>query len=266
MRFGFVVLVTCIVWCFPADAHAQVTAEFQARIRTPLENQDVVQVLDEIKRACAAAENREATVAEREQKAREGLDCVRMHSTVAMASAKPETTFRIQQVVSALAEQRAYELRVVQAEQEFMGFKWGVGFGFSHSRNKDGLVEDADLVNNVVQIKSDITTRPRAVLEFHKYFWCNKKSELRGCGPFVALATASDKLLSGVAFGGMYGFRTKRDESDGFSIGAGAILDGGVKTLADGFVPGAPPPNGETTVRFVTKARWSFIVLMTRTF
>jgi hypothetical protein len=105
-------------------------------------------------------------------------------------------------------------------------------------------------------------------MEFHKYFWCNdnRKIGTKGCGPFVAVAATSDDLLSGVGMGLMYGRKTSAQDSDGFSVGLGVLLDDSVKDLADGFSRNEAAPEGETAVRFETKARWSTLLFVTRTF
>ena len=144
-----------------------------------------------------------------------------------------------------------------------MGLKWGLGFGWSVS--KDDAVNDADIVNGVVREKSNLKQQPRIILEFHKYIGCNSTGT-RGCGPFVAVAASNDNILSGVGGGVMYGFKEKAGDSSGFSIGLGAMLDAKVKDLADGFVEGSAPPDGETSIRYVEESRWSLLLFATRTF
>ena len=65
----------------------------------------------------------------------------------------------------------------------------------------------------------------------------------------------------------MCGWKSKDEtKGSGFSVGAGLILDGDVKSLGKGFEENKPPPGTETTVRFETKARGSWVVFFTRTF
>jgi hypothetical protein len=106
------------------------------------------------------------------------------------------------------------------------------------------------------------------VLEFHRYFWCNddRKQLDRGCGPFVAVAASDEDVLAGIGIGFMYGRKSSPDDTEGFSVGIGVILDGNVKDLADGFKENAPPPGTETAVRFEEKSRWSALIIVTRTF
>jgi len=78
---------------------------------------------------------------------------------------------------------------------------------------------------------------------------------------------ASDsKVLSGVGLGVMYGLKTAPSDTEGFSIGLGAVLDADVKGLGDGFKLKEAPPAGETSIRFITKSRWSMVLFVTRTF
>ena len=153
---------------------------------------------------------------------------------------------------------------------KFYGLNWGIGFGFSIGR--DDFIESAEIVDGVVRVTKDNTQQPRAVFEFHKYFGCKlgrlaTESHMSGCGPFVAVAGSGDDLLSGVGLGLMYGLKSKDPgESDGFSIGIGAILDRDVKSLASGFTQDLAAPPGSSSVLLEEKSRWSWLVFVTRTF
>lgn len=154
-----------------------------------------------------------------------------------------------------------------QADKSFLGLKWGVGLGYSFG--DEDFIDQAELVDDVIRVTDDKTDQARVLLEFHKYFWCNNQNQSAetGCGPFVAVAAASNDLLKGVGVGFMYGWRGDNEKSsDGFSVGIGAILDNDVKSLADGFSANEPLPSGETGIRYETKARWSAILFVTRTF
>lgn len=157
------------------------------------------------------------------------------------------------------------EAKIFNSQVEFMGLNWGVGFGISVGFGD--AIDDAEIVNGIVRVKSDKKQQPRAIFEFHHYFSCNRNHPLtQGCGPFLAVAATEDKLLSGVGIGFMYGLKAKEDSSEGFSIGLGAILDGKVKNLGKGFKANEAPPSGETAVRFEEKARWSALLFVSRTF
>ncbi len=167
---------------------------------------------------------------------------------------------------NALAEAQDQDDRN-QADESFLGLKWGVGLGYSFG--DEDFIEQAELVDGVIRVTDDQTDQARVLLEFHKYFWCNNqhKSAETGCGPFVAVAASSDDLLKGVGIGFMYGWRGHDEKaSDGFSVGIGAILDNDVRSLADGFDANQPLPSGETEIRYETKSRWSAILFVTRTF
>ncbi len=153
-----------------------------------------------------------------------------------------------------------------EAEEQFLGLRWGVGLGFPVSA--DANVDDAEIVGGTVRVKSDQKEQPRALLEYHKYFWCNKGNKLgtRGCGPFIAAAATDAKLLSGVGIGFMYGMKAAATDTDGFSVAIGVVLDANVKDLGDGFSANEAPPAGETSVRFITKSRLSTLLFVTRTF
>lgn len=160
------------------------------------------------------------------------------------------------------------ERKRVNASIDFLGLSWGLGFGFSWS--EDDAVDEATIVNGIVRASSNKKEQPRLVLEFHRFmpWFCNadRTDEDFGCGPFVAVASKSEDLLGGVGMGWMWGFKSKPSDSAGFSVGVGAILDGDVKDLADGFEDGKPAPSGENEVRFVEESRWSALVFVTRTF
>lgn len=186
-------------------------------------------------------------------------------SLVALAP-DAESRERINKLLKPYVDESLKLKQVADSESEFMGMTWGVGFGYSFG--SDDAIDDAEIINGIVRVKSEKKEQPRMLLEFHQFFWCNnnKMDGTKGCGPFVAVAATSDKLLSGVGMGFMYGRKAKAESSEGFSVGIGAILDGKVRDLADGFVQNQAPPTGETVVRFVEKSRWSGLLFVTRTF
>jgi hypothetical protein len=171
----------------------------------------------------------------------------------------------------ALVRQADEGQREVTNQQDFLGWSWGVGFGVGvadHDR-----VDQADIVNNVVRVSKDSSQQARAFLEYHWFpeRWQGESARaaddtiVRGHGPFVAVSSRDDKLLSGVGVGWMFAFRDK-NKSEGFGIALGAILDNDVPNLADGFEDGQPPPNGETAIRMESKSRVSYVLFFTRSF
>jgi hypothetical protein len=160
-------------------------------------------------------------------------------------------------------EQRA---KIAESESEFLGLKWGIGLGLS--RAWASTVDEAEVSGGIVRATSERSELPRVVLEYHKYLWCNKGGRVgtRGCGPFVAAAATDKKFLSGVGLGLMYGVKARAEESEGFSVGLGAILDGSVKSLGEGVVVNAAPPSGESAVRYETRGRWATLLFVSRSF
>lgn len=194
---------------------------------------------------------------------------------VCLESAQAIGATKMTDGVQGLLMSQAFKVQIEQAKAEeeqrksevdFMGLSFGLGFGYSFGGGE--RVDKAVIVDNVVRSESTREDQPRAIFEFHKYFWCNKGRKIgtRGCGPFVGIAATQEEALSGVAMGLMYGMKVNATDPDGFSIGVGAILDDDLKDLAGGFEDGEAPPTGETTVRFESEARWSAIVFVTRTF
>lgn len=207
------------------------------------------------------------TIYQRAANAEKAVQCVEKFQAEAATSVSTvESRVRINELFQPLNNQVQKTMDKAQSEVDFMGLNWGVGFGYSYGF--DESIDDAEIVNGVVRVKSRKKEQARAVLEFHKYFWLNDgyKDGTQGCGPFVALAAKDDKLLSGVGIGIMYGKKAKATDSDGFSIGIGILLDNEVKDLADGFKENEEPPEGETSVRFEEKSRWSGLFFVTRTF
>lgn len=220
--------------------------------------------------ACQALDGSsgEATIDDRLKAAKQRRMCLEAAQSDGVASFLKEGKPLIvdQSFKSLLAEAEAEE-RNVKSQVDFMGLSWGLGFGYSFATSGK-RIDAASIVNGVVRAESSNKDQPRAILEFHKYFWCNKGRTIgtRGCGPFVGVAATQDDVLSGVAMGLMYGMKIRESDPDGFSIGVGAILDDDVKDLGSGFKNGEAPPAGETAVRFRSKARWSGLVFVTRTF
>lgn len=165
-----------------------------------------------------------------------------------------------------LGEAESLERRSAAAA-EFLGMKWGIGFGVSIAM--EDHIEVAEIFDGVIRVTEDRSDLPRAVFEFHHYFGCTRQGEKlqTGCGFFGAVASTSDEVLSGVGAGFMYGWRSEESENPrGLSIGVGAIFDGNIRTLADGFEVGRPLPPGATSIGYETKSRWSYLIIFSRSF
>ena len=259
---------------FPMLACAQVPGQLSAAeaagLKADLQSGNLLNALAKADTDCDGllrdSQRRSNTVKVRAERAREALDCLQRVSAFSSALAPSDKAFQVRELFKPL--QLKYEANVAkaQSEENFLGLTWGVGLGYSFGRDRS--VDEAEIVGGLVRVKSELKQQPRALMEFHKYFWCNSGGTdgTRGCGPFVAAAATSDKVLSGVGLGFMYGMKSKETESEGFSIGLGVALDAKVKDLADGFKPNEAPPTGETAVRYTTKSRWSTLLFVTRTF
>lgn len=155
------------------------------------------------------------------------------------------------------------------ADQSFMGMSFGVGVGASYAEDK--RISEAELAaDGTIRATKSERQEPRVILESHYYGLCKLPSCNAGefgIGPFFGIVAKDDKLISAFALGAMFGWKTdKEHESRGFSIGIGVLLDSDIKSLADGFDEGKPPPIGETAVKFETKSRWGALLFLTQTF
>lgn len=227
--------------------------------------------------AGVSAPSPDLTLDEQLKKWRELEDCVASAGTnKRIAAFRGDASAQAAAALQAADEQR-FRAKFAAARQEtenqknFLGWSWGVGFGFGWA--DDDRVDQAQIVNNVVRVTKESSEQARLFLEYHWFpeSWqktLGKKendSIVRAQGPFVAVSSRDDKVLSGVGIGWMIGFREK-SKSEGFGIAIGAILDNDVTDLADGFEDGQPPPNGETTIRTESKSRVSYVLFFTRSF
>lgn len=269
-------LATAVALSMPSVAYCAqqnfLTGVDQASIRKNLASGDLLAIQQTVDLACGGymrgAENLSRRYEERERDADMALECVEgMRSLVVASATTLEERGKANEVMMPALSAAQRNQRIAEATTQFMDMSWGVGFGYSFGN--DDAIDGAEIVDGVVRVSSERKDLPRAVFEFHRYFWCNKNRTgpgLAGCGPFVAVSATEDKLLSGVGVGFMYGRRAKVDDTEGFSVGVGVILDGKVKDLADGYSANQPAPDGATTVRFEEKSRWSTLIFVTRTF
>lgn len=254
-----------------ADSFGSFSQSVTQTLTTQLSANQLVNVLETVRGECdqylANAKSPDKTISERSSHASDALSCLNKGRGLLLSLAPDaETRAKLKELLQPLVDEASQVKAKADSETTFMGLNWGLGFGYSFGF--DDAIDDADIVNGIVRVKSQKKEQPRVVLEFHKYFWCNNnyKSGASGCGPFVAVSATQDKLLSGVGMGFMYGLKAKDTDTEGFSVGVGVILDGKVKDLADGFKKNEAPPAGETQVRFEEKARWSYLLFVTRSF
>jgi hypothetical protein len=179
-----------------------------------------------------------------------------------------------------IADQRTAEAhRFVVASTgptDFMGIAFGGGVGVRFSGSKR-IVNAEKAADGTVRVTETDSQKPIAILESHWLGACRDIFQrctggTYGVGPFFGIVANDDKLVS-FALGAMVGFKTAPKkvtadevESGGFSMGFGAILESGVKSLAAGFTPGKPLPAGESDVKFKTESRWGGLLFFTRTF
>ncbi|MGI9233293.1 MAG: hypothetical protein ACR2RD_06655 [Woeseiaceae bacterium] len=265
LQVALLSLAVCISY---VSANPSIDPESSKRIQAAAKDKDFSVILQEAEKACNAGGSKVTlktkSVEKRLQEATAARQCEENVRNLALAATPFESRAGVDSVMDTRIENAmALEARRL-AEKEYLGLNWGVGAGISFSF--DDAVDGAEIVNGVIRVTSEKQNQPRIFFEFHKYFWCDVNDGTKGCGPFVAVATTSDDVLSGVAMGWMWGWKVKAADSDGFSIGVGAVLDADVSDLADGFEANQPPPPGETVVRFESKARWSGVLFVTRTF
>lgn len=242
----------------------------QQVLSNALGSQSARSLLQSADKACQssrdAASNSELRVSVRADSARAALACARLVAAVVNLTATADQAGPARQLMVPWLAEYEQRAKVAESESEFLGLKWGIGLGVSRSWGSS--VDDAEIASGVVRARSNLQDQPRVVLEYHKYLWCNKKGTVgtRGCGPFIAAAATDKKVLSGVGLGFMYGVKTRSEDSEGFSVGFGAILDGSVKSLAEGFVLNAAPSHGETELRYETRGRWATLLFVSRSF
>ncbi|GEM_PF-5033208 len=210
------------------------------------------------------------TFSGRRKNAENYLSCVKLLTAAIKTNAarlnNPTTMLAVNSYADEVVKAAVDNTTPAVTEDQFMGLTWGVGFGFSFGGG--ARIDSADIDSaGIVRATSDKKQLPRAILEFHEYIFDGKyKENLLGTGPFVAVSSSDQKVLSGVAVGWMAGIKPDTKDSSGYSIGVGAILDAAVKDLATGFEDGKAAPAGETAARFKSESKWSAIVFVTRTF
>ncbi len=84
----------------------------------------------------------------------------------------------------------------------------------------------------------------------------------------MAVTATNDDVIAGFGLGWMIGWKDNRTPADSsaFTLGLGIMLDGEVKSLADGIEDNQPLPAGEPAIRFKEETRASVLLLVTRSF
>jgi len=186
----------------------------------------------------------------------------------AMGLSKPDYIAMVNSAASAM-EKAATEGRRDQAERDFLGFRWGMGVALSTDLESGPRVDSASVVNGIVRIDAESDSIPRIFLETHRLFELKKGPDGRarcGHGPFVGVQSSTDDVIDAIAFGYIIGWRPDAENSNGFGIGIGPVLDSKVQVLGDGIEANEPLPAGETTARLKTESRWGATLVFSLTF
>ncbi len=146
---------------------------------------------------------------------------------------------------------------------------WGVGLAVNHYDKGHSRVIAGSVVNNVVQVERGDSTKYGLGLEVHRYVFgttwgttgINSWAGGFALGPYVSVLPGSDNtVIDLVGTGLSVGFIGGRSGTDGtkfsMNLALGRFIDPGERALANGFVEGSAPPNGESTVRYATVTRY----------
>ena len=141
------------------------------------------------------------------------------------------------------------------------GFFDGWAPGIAMVRNSRKVVTDATIVNgSLVRANTEQLWQASVLLEYHWYFadkqaQCSMTVGQLGClGLFLGAGISGgsnqviDLLGGGLIFG--WGPQTQDAQRQRLNFGVGVGRRFNVKMLGDGFSQNAPPPNGETQVRY----------------
>ncbi len=200
-------------------------------------------------------------------------------------------------VTLAAAQQKAAAVEAKTAaasgKQNFGGIDFGIGIAMSYDLGNNDRVRDATIVDGLVRVNRTENIRARLILESHFFatptFSATRRAEdeaycadfrgdanaYRNCraslkdfgiGPFVALQPGSDKVIDAIGAGVMIGFRRGEDRTASFNLGIGVFYDVDTQILGDGFVENAPPPGGETEVRFRRQSQSGLLLMSSYTF
>lgn len=187
---------------------------------------------------------------------------------------------------AAKADMHAEAAEVEKANNEFLGFRWGMGVAVSADIESGHRVESASVVNGIVRVDEENDIIPRIFLETHKFFAGPTRPALSktgkplkdannqevfvatwGQGPFVGIQSSGENVIDAFAFGYMVGWRRKLDnDNDSFNIGLGLVIDPKAQVLGDGQEANQPLPTGETEVRLKKESRIGVTLVYSFTF
>ncbi len=176
--------------------------------------------------------------------------------------------------------------------QKFGGIDFGIGIAFSYDLGNNDRIKDADIVGGLLRVKHTDNVRARLILESHYFFTpklvrfgnytgaycsdfldypeqhedCTARRKNFGIGPFMAIQPGGSTIIDAIGAGIMLGFRRREEKASSFNIGIGVLYDLDTQILGDGFVENAPPPGGETEVRFRRQSQSGLLLMSSYTF
>lgn len=166
------------------------------------------------------------------------------------------------------AEQALLEQKKDEADEKFGKLPLGAGLSLTIDLGKKDRIGSAEIINGTVRVIDQNNTPARLTLETHYFFKPNRagpfglREKMWGFGPFIAVQPSDDRIIEAIGLGLMIGFRREETKTDSFNLGVGLMIDPDTRVLGDGFAINAPPPPGETEVRY-RETTQKGIVLMT---
>ena len=150
------------------------------------------------------------------------------------------------------------------------GLGFGVGLGFRWHTGHPDLVSDATIDSNgAVQVNTRNNTTAGLVLEMHHYFLPSNHTNF-GVGPFVAVQSGTDQVISAAGGGIMLGWKTDAMNNKAFGLGFGYAGIPSAKVMVHGFVEGQKPTNplppGTTTVPLQTRDTGAILIVLSLNF
>jgi hypothetical protein len=152
-----------------------------------------------------------------------------------------------------------------EAERFWSNFGVGLLLNFDLGHRKP--IKSASIINNKVVVEEEDDTKYGLGLEVHKFMFGStvggdKNRHWTGSwavGPYVSVLPGTNEVIDALGAGIIVGFFGRPDKINdnttnkaGFSMNLliGGYIDPQTQVLADGFIDGAAPPAGETSVRY----------------
>jgi len=133
---------------------------------------------------------------------------------------------------------------------------------------KPDLVQEATVdTNGIVRVNSRNNTHAGLVLEMHHFPWTFRSGNI-GHGPFVAVQSGTDQVISAAAAGWMVGFRISGNKAFGLGVGYAGLPS--AKVLGSEFVENQPAPKGPDglplAVRYQQRDKGSMMMVLSFVF